>query len=68
VWRRWRGGCRLRHQARIIKIQDGKGKTYELRYGAEPIRLPGRPEQLWLVLIAGFGEGCLTVLGMAVRT
>lgn len=56
------GRCRLRHQARIIKIQDGQEKTYELRYGAEPIRLPDRPEQLWLVVIAGFGEEPLMLL------
>jgi hypothetical protein len=56
------GRCRLRHQARIIKIQDGQEKTYELRYGAEPIRLPGRPEKLWLVVIAGFGEEPLMLL------
>ena len=34
-------------------------KVYNLRYGAEPIRLPGRAEQLWLVVIAGFGEAPL---------
>jgi hypothetical protein len=56
------GRCRLRHQARIIKIQDGKEKTYDLSYGAEPIRLPGRAEQLWLVVIAGFGEEPLMLL------
>jgi hypothetical protein len=56
------GRCRLRHQARIIKIQDGQEKTYELRYGAEPIRLPGRSEQLWLVVVAGFGEESLMLL------
>jgi hypothetical protein len=56
------GRCRLRHQARIIKIQDGKEKVYDLRYGAEPIRLPGRAEQLWLVVIAGFGEAPLMLL------
>ena len=56
------GRCRLRHQARIIKIQDGQEKAYELRYGAEPIRLPGRAEQLWLVVIAGFGEEPLMLL------
>src|SRR5208283_1544397 len=26
--------CRLRDQARIVKIQDGQEKSYELRYGA----------------------------------
>jgi Transposase DDE domain len=56
------GRCRLRHQARIVKIQDGQEKTYELRYGAEPIRLPGRAEKLWLVVIAGFGQEPLMLL------
>jgi len=56
------GRCRLRHQARIIKIQDGQEKIYELRYGAEPIRLPGREEPLWLVVVAGFGEEPLMLL------
>jgi hypothetical protein len=49
-------GCRLRHQARVVRIDKGQEKSYELRYGAEPIRLVGRDEQLWLVVIAGFGE------------
>jgi hypothetical protein len=56
------GRCRLRHHARIIKIQDGQEKIYELRYGAEPIHLPGRSENLWLVVIAGFGEEPLMLL------
>jgi hypothetical protein len=56
------GRCRLRHQARIVKIQDGEEKSYELRYGAEPIRLPGRAEKLWLVVIAGFGQEPLMLL------
>ena len=56
------GRCRLRHQARIIKIQDGQEKVYDLRYGAEPICLPGRAEQLWLVVIVGFGEAPLMLL------
>jgi len=34
--------CRLRYPARIVKIEDGKEKTYDLRYGVEPIRLAGR--------------------------
>ena len=56
------GRCRLRHKARIIKIQDGKEKVYDLRYGAEPIHLPGRAEQMWLVVIDGFGEAPLMLL------
>ena len=56
------GRCRLRHRARIIKIQDGEEKTYELRYGVAPIRLPGRPEKLWLVVVAGFGPEPMMLL------
>ena len=54
--------CRLRHQARIVKINDGREKTYELRYGVEPIRLVGRQEQLQLVVVAGYGEEPLLLL------
>ena len=62
------GRCRLRHRARLIKIQDGQEKTYELRYGAEPIRLLGRSEPLWLVVVAGFGDQPLMLLtDVAVR-
>jgi hypothetical protein len=56
------GRCRLRQQARIIKIQDGKEKVYDLRYGAEPIRLPGRAEPMWLVVMDGCGEAPLMLL------
>ena len=49
-------GCRLRHRARVVKIDKGQEKTYELHYGAEPFRLVGRDEPLWLVVVAGFGE------------
>jgi hypothetical protein len=54
--------CRLRHQAKIIKIENGQEKIYELRYGAEPIRLPGREEPLQLVVVAGFGQEPLLLL------
>lgn len=56
------GRCRLRYAARVIKIEDGQEKIYELRYGAEPVRLPGREEKLWLVVVAGFGQEPLLLL------
>lgn len=55
-------GCRLRHQARVVKIDKGQEKSYELHYGAEPIRLVGRDEPLWLVVLAGFGEQPIMLL------
>jgi hypothetical protein len=43
------GRCRLHYAARVIKIEEGKEKVYELRYGAEPLHLPGREEKMLLV-------------------
>lgn len=54
--------CRLRYQARIVKIQDGQEKIYDLHYGVERIRLMGRDESLHLVVVAGFGEEPLLLL------
>jgi len=59
--------CWNRCQARIIKIQDGQEKTYDLRYGVEAIRLLGREEQLHLVVVAGFGEESLLLLTNALE-
>ncbi len=59
--------CRLGHQARVIKIQDGQEKTYDLRYGVEPIRLAGRDERLYLVVVAGFGEEPMWLLTNALE-
>jgi hypothetical protein len=59
--------CRLRYPARIVKIQDGQEKTYDLRYGVEPIRLVGRDERLHLVVVAGFGEEPILLLTNALQ-
>jgi DDE family transposase len=59
--------CRLRYQARVVKIEKGEEKVYELRYGAEPIRLPGREEPLHLVVVAGFGQDPLLLLTNLLR-
>jgi len=56
------GRCRLSETARVIKIEDGKETVHELRYGAEPVRLPGREEKLLLVVVAGFGQDPLLLL------
>jgi hypothetical protein len=59
--------CRLRYQARIVKIQDGQEKTYDLHYGVEPIPLIGRDERLHLVVVAGFGEEPILLLTNALE-
>jgi hypothetical protein len=54
--------CRLRHRARVVKIQDGREKTFDLRFGVERVRLPGRAEMLDLVVLAGFGREPIMLL------
>ena len=54
--------CRLRHRARVIKIEDGQEKVRELRFGAEPIRLPGREEKLLLLVVVGWGQEPMLLL------
>ena len=41
--------------AQVTAVLDTSEKVYDLRYGAEPIRLVGRDEPLYLVVVAGFG-------------
>jgi hypothetical protein len=59
--------CRLRHRAQIIKIDDGQEKKYSLRYGVEPVRLVGRREALFLVVVAGFGSEPMLLLTNALK-
>jgi hypothetical protein len=54
--------CRLRYGARVIRIEDGQEKILQLRFGAEPIPLPGREEKLLLVVIAGWGQEPMLLL------
>jgi hypothetical protein len=54
--------CRLTFAAKVIRIEDGKEKVYPLRYGAEPICLPGREEKMLLVVVTGFGQEPLMLL------
>jgi hypothetical protein len=56
------GRCRLPHQAKVVKVEEGKEKIYGLNFGAEPIRLPGREEKLLLVVVRGFGVEPLLLL------
>lgn len=56
------GGCRLPHAAKVIRIEDGKEKVHQLRYGAELVHLPDHDEPLLLVVVAGFGSKPLMLL------
>ena len=55
-------GCPLWYRDTIIKEDKGKEKTYHLEYGYRKVRFPGRSEELWLVVVTGFGEKPLMLL------
>ena len=54
--------CPLSYAERIVKEDKGKEKSYCLEFGFLKVRLPFRPEQLYLVVIRGFGEEPLMLL------
>jgi hypothetical protein len=69
LWRGKRGSvlehalaCPLHYAERIVKDERGKEKIYHLEFGYRPVRLPGRKERLYLVVIRGFGEEPLMLL------
>ena len=55
-------GCRCRHAKTIVRIKKGKERVHELRFGFRKVRLPDRPEPLYLLVIHGFGEEPLMLL------
>ena len=56
------GRCRLSFATKVVHIEKGKEKIYQVHYGAEPIWLPGRKEKLLLVVVVGFGQEPLMLI------
>ena len=56
------GRCHLSYAERIVKEDKGKEKCYCLEVGFLNVRLPFRPEQLFLVVIRGFGDEPMMLL------
>ena len=54
--------CPLFYAERIVKEDKGKEKIYDIEFGFCKVRLPFRPEQLYLVVIKGFGQDPLMLL------
>jgi len=55
-------GCPLFYAETIIREEKGKEKTYRLEFGYRPVKLPGREEQLYLVVVTGLGQKPLMLL------
>ena len=54
--------CPLPYADRIVKEEKGKETSYDLQFGAHPVKLPGRSEPLYLVVVRGFGQEPMMLL------
>jgi hypothetical protein len=54
--------CSLPYRERVIKEEKGKEKAYIVDYGFRKVKLPGRGELLYLVVVKGFGEEPMMLL------
>ena len=56
------GGCPRTHIEHIVKETREGEKTYKLEFGMRKVRMPGRDEDLTLVVVHGLGEKPLMLL------
>jgi len=54
--------CPLPYADTLIKERKGKEKVYFIEYGFRKVKLPGRDDPLYLVVIKGFGEEPMMLL------
>lgn len=54
--------CPCLHAKTISRIENGRERTYVLRFGFRRVRLPDRPELLCLFVVRGFGKKPLMLL------
>jgi len=55
-------GCRMMYAETIVREEKGQEKAYRIEYGFREVQLPGRSEQLYLVVVRGFGEEPMMLL------
>jgi len=48
--------CPMLYSERVVKEERGKENLYHLQFGYRPIKLPERKEQLYMVVVQGFGQ------------
>jgi hypothetical protein len=54
--------CPLIYTERIVKEEENKERIYRLEFGYRPVRLPGRKEQFYMVVVRGFGQEPMMLL------
>lgn len=55
-------GCSTPYTDTIVREKDGKEKVYHINYGYMPVKLPGHNEQLYMLVVKGYGEKPLMLL------
>ena len=55
-------GCTMQYAERLVRETDEGEKAYHLEFGCRRVRLPGRQEDLTLVVVRGFGAEPLMLL------
>jgi len=55
-------GCPLWYAEVIVKQEQDGEKAYHIEYGFRKVKLPGREEQLYLVVVRGFGDEPMMLL------
>lgn len=54
--------CRMRYAETLVREEKGEEKAYRIEYGYREVKLPGRAEQLYLVVVRGFGAEPMMLL------
>jgi hypothetical protein len=54
--------CPMMYTETILKEEEGQQRRLTLHFGHRPVKLPGRPEPLYLVVIRGLGQEPMLLL------
>jgi len=54
--------CPLPYMERVVREEGKRKKIYFLEFGLRPVKLPGREERLYLVVVRGFGQEPMMLL------
>ena len=54
--------CKTPYSETIVKEEAGTETVYHIHYGYLPVRLPGHDQQLWMLVVNGFGEKPMMLL------
>ena len=54
--------CKMPYSETVIKEEKGEEKIFHISYGYMPVKLPGFDDQLYMLVVTGFGEKPMMLL------